>query len=44
MVRSADLSQRNGRIIRLGNENPEVEIYTSVKENTFDAYYKYEQA
>ena len=36
--RPADLQQREGRIIRQGNENPEVEIYTYVTENTFDAY------
>ena len=32
------MQQREGRIIRQGNENPEVEIYTYVTENTFDAY------
>ena len=32
------MSQREGRIIRQGNENPEVEIYTYVTENTFDSY------
>lgn len=36
--RPADLQQREGRIIRQGNENPEVDIYTYVTENTFDAY------
>ena len=36
--RPADLQQREGRIIRQGNENSEVEIYTYVTENTFDAY------
>ena len=36
--RPADLQQREGRIVRQGNENPEVEIYTYVTENTFDAY------
>jgi len=36
--RPADLQQREGRIIRQGNENPEVEIYTYVTEGTFDAY------
>ena len=36
--RPADLQQREGRIIRQGNENPEVEIYTYVTENTFDSY------
>ena len=34
----SDLQQREGRIIRQGNENPEVEIYTYVTENTFDSY------
>ena len=32
------MSQREGRFIRQGNENPEVEIYTYVTENTFDSY------
>ena len=36
--RPADLQQREGRIIRQGNENQEVEIYTYVTENTFDSY------
>ena len=36
--RPADLQQREGRIVRQGNENPEVEIYSYVTENTFDAY------
>lgn len=36
--RPADFSQRNGRIIRQGNENPEVDIFTYVTENTFDSY------
>ena len=36
--RPADLQQREGRIIRQGNENPEVHIYTYVTENTFDSY------
>jgi len=36
--RPADLAQRNGRIIRQGNDNPEVEIFTYVTENTFDSY------
>ena len=36
--RPADLQQREGRIIRQGNENKEVEIYTYVTENTFDSY------
>lgn len=36
--RPADLQQREGRIIRQGNDNPEVEIYSYVTEETFDAY------
>ena len=36
--RPADLQQREGCIIRQGNDNPEVEIYTYVTENTFDSY------
>ena len=36
--RPADLTQRNGRGIRQGNENEEVNIYTYVTEKTFDAY------
>ena len=36
--RPSDLEQREGRIIRQGNENPEVEIYTYLTERTFDAY------
>lgn len=34
----SDIEQRNGRIIRQGNENSEVDIYTYVTKNTFDAY------
>lgn len=36
--RPSDLSQRLGRIVRQGNENPEVEIFRYVTEGTFDAY------
>lgn len=36
--RPADLAQREGRIVRQGNENPEVDIFTYVTEQTFDAY------
>ena len=36
--RPADLQQREGRIIRQGNQNQEVEIYTYVTEATFDSY------
>ncbi|MFR8287968.1 MAG: hypothetical protein ACLU92_02155 [Coprococcus comes] len=30
--------QRSGRIVRQGNENPQVDIYRYVTEQTFDAY------
>lgn len=36
--RPSDLQQREGRIVRQGNENPEVQIITYVTEGTFDAY------
>jgi len=36
--RPSDLEQRAGRIVRQGNENPEVNIFTYVTEGTFDAY------
>ena len=36
--RPSDLQQREGRLIRQGNENKEVDIYSYVTENTFDAY------
>ena len=36
--RPSDLQQREGRIIRQGNENKEVDIYSYVTEGTFDAY------
>ena len=36
--RPSDLQQREGRIIRQGNDNKEVDIYTYVTENTFDSY------
>lgn len=36
--RPADLTQRNGRGIRQGNENDEIDVYTYVTEGTFDAY------
>ena len=34
----SDMTQRNGRIIRQGNRNKEVQIYQYVTEGTFDAY------
>ena len=34
----AELEQRNGRILRQGNKNPEVGITNYVTESTFDAY------
>ncbi|WP_243872508.1 N-6 DNA methylase [Blautia wexlerae] len=35
--RPSDLEQRSGRIVRQGNENPQVDIYRYVTEQTFDA-------
>ena len=34
----SDMTQRNGRIIRQGNQNKEVQVYQYVTEGTFDAY------
>jgi hypothetical protein len=34
----ADVEQREGRILRQGNENEEVAIYRYVTEGSFDAY------
>ena len=36
--RPRDIEQREGRILRQGNCNPEVEIYRDVTEGSFDAY------
>ena len=36
--RPADMIQREGRIIRQGNENKEVYIYRYIQEGSFDAY------
>src|SRR4030095_12818359 len=36
--RPADVEQREGRILRQGNANPEVQIYRYVTEQSFDAY------
>lgn len=36
--RPSDIEQREGRIIRQGNQNKEVHIYRYVTEDTFDAY------
>ena len=36
--RPSDLEQRAGRIVRQGNENPEVSIIRYITEGTFDAY------
>lgn len=36
--RPSDLEQREGRIVRQGNENESVAIYTYVTKRTFDAY------
>ena len=34
----SDMEQRNGRIERQGNENPEVQIFRYVTDKTFDSY------
>ncbi len=36
--RSSDIEQREGRILRRGNENKHVDIFRYVVKNTFDAY------
>ena len=36
--RPSDLTQRNGRMIRQGNQNEKVHVYSYVTEGTFDAY------
>jgi hypothetical protein len=36
--RPADVEQREGRILRQGNTNPEVQIFRYVTEESFDAY------
>ena len=36
--RPSDLEQRAGRTVRQGNENPKVQLYRYVTEETFDAY------
>lgn len=36
--RPADLTQRDGRILRQGNENEEISIFNYITENTFDSY------
>lgn len=36
--RPSDIEQRNGRIRRQGNENPEIDEYRYVTEGSFDAY------
>ena len=36
--RPADMTQREGRILRQGNRNPKVEIYRYITEGSFDAY------
>ena len=37
-LRLSDIEQREGRILRQGNQNKEVEIYRYVTEGIFDAY------
>lgn len=36
--RPADVAQRDGRVLRQGNQNPEVQIHRYVVEGSFDAY------
>lgn len=36
--RPSDIEQREGRILRQGNENKRVDIFRYVIENTFDSY------
>jgi len=36
--RPSDMTQRNGRIIRQGNQNKQVYVYNYVTEGTFDSY------
>ncbi len=36
--RPADVEQREGRILRQGNTNPEVQVFRYVTESSFDAY------
>ena len=36
--RPADMTQREGRILRQGNENPKVDIFRYITEGSFDAY------
>ncbi|HEY8718614.1 helicase-related protein, partial [Pengzhenrongella sp.] len=36
--RPADIAQREGRVLRQGNQNPEIDIYRYVVEGSFDAY------
>ena len=36
--RPSDMTQRNGRIVRQGNQNKQVYVYNYVTESTFDAY------
>jgi N12 class adenine-specific DNA methylase len=36
--RPRDIEQREGRILRQGNENPEIQIHRYVTEGSFDAY------
>ncbi len=36
--RPADMTQREGRILRQGNENPKVKIFRYITEGSFDAY------
>ena len=37
-IKTSDMTQRNGRIIRQGNMNKEVKVFNYVTEGTFDSY------
>lgn len=37
-VRSTDIEQQEGRIIRQGNQNPEVKIFRYITKSSFDSY------
>ena len=37
-MKPSDFTQREGRILRQGNENKKVDIYQYIKEGTYDAY------
>ena len=34
----SDMQQREGRIVRQGNQNPQVKIFRYIRKGTFDSY------